>query len=167
MFAWYQSAARVLIKCQDLVSMKYLKLIALKCHDCHVLMQQLLLVGIHDIMPKNVRKTTTKFCLFFNAIRNIVIDSHNLDELEHDVVINLCQLEMYFSSSYFDIMIHLILYPVRETRFCCPIFLRRIYLVEWYLKILKGIRIIIIIQKLRSLKCTSQSKLLIFVQSIS
>jgi len=39
--------------------MQDLKLIGLKSNDYHVLMQQLLLVAIHDILPKNVRFSIT------------------------------------------------------------------------------------------------------------
>ncbi|KAK2450204.1 hypothetical protein QL285_009334 [Trifolium repens] len=39
---------------KKLVSMKELKLIGLKSHDCHVLMQQLLHVAIRGILPDNV-----------------------------------------------------------------------------------------------------------------
>ena len=45
---------------KSLVSMQYLKLIGLKSHDCHILMQQLLSIAIHGILPKNVRHTITR-----------------------------------------------------------------------------------------------------------
>jgi len=37
---------------KSLMSMQDLKLIGLKSHDCHILMQQLLLVAIRGIVPK-------------------------------------------------------------------------------------------------------------------
>lgn len=107
-----------------LVSMKDLKLIGLKSHDCHVLMQQLLPVAIRGILPKEVRRSITKFCSFFNIICSKVIDPNKLDELEEEAFIILCQLEMYFPPSFFDIMVHLIVHLVREIRFCGPDFLR-------------------------------------------
>ena len=45
---------------------------------------------------------------------------------------------MYFSPSFFDIMVHLIAHLVRETKLCGPIYLHLMYLVERYMKILKG-----------------------------
>jgi len=40
--------------------MEDLKLIGLKSHDCHVLMQDLLLVAIRGILLKNVRQVITR-----------------------------------------------------------------------------------------------------------
>ena len=118
--------------------MKDLKLLGLKSHDCHVLMQQLLPVAIRGILPKNVTYTLTRLCFFFNAICSKVIDIEKLDQLENEAVLILCQLEMYFPPSFFDIMVHLIIHLVREVRICGPVFLRWMYPIERYMKILKG-----------------------------
>ena len=45
---------------------------------------------------------------------------------------------MYFPPGFFDIMVHLIVHLVREIKCCGPVFLRWMYLVERYMKILKG-----------------------------
>ncbi|PNY02971.1 hypothetical protein L195_g026293 [Trifolium pratense] len=121
-----------------LVSVKDLKLVGLKSHDCHILMQQLLPVAIRDILPKKVRDVLTRLSLFFNAICSKVIDPNKLDELENEAAIILCQLEMYFPPAFFDIMVHLIVHLVREIRLCGPVYLRWMYPVERYMKILKG-----------------------------
>jgi len=39
-----------------------------------------------------------------------------LNELENEAAIILCQLEMYFSLAFFDIMAHLIVHLVREIK---------------------------------------------------
>jgi len=104
--------------------MEDLKLMGLKSHDCHVLMQDLLLVAIRGILPKNVREVITRVCLFFNAICRKAIDPTRLDDLENEAIILLCQLEMYFSPSFFVIMVHLIVHLMREIRLCGPVFLR-------------------------------------------
>jgi len=98
---------------KSLVSIEDLKLMGLKSHDCHVLMQDLLPVAIRGILPKNVRQVITRVCLFFNAICRKVIDPMSLDDLENEAIIILCQLEMYFPPSFFDIMFHLIVHLVR------------------------------------------------------
>nr|XP_027193555.1 uncharacterized protein LOC101504995 [Cicer arietinum] len=102
---------------KSLVSMKDLKLVGLKSHDCHILMQQLLPVALRGILPKKVRDVLTRLCLFFNAICSKVIDPQKLNELENKAVIILCQLEMYFPPSFY---------------------LRWMYPFERYMKILKG-----------------------------
>ena len=81
---------------KSLVQLKDLKLVGLKSHNCHVLMQQLLVVAIQDILPNKVRHAITRLCFFFNVICSKVIDLLKLDELENDVVINLCQLGCIF-----------------------------------------------------------------------
>ena len=70
--------------------------IGLKSHDCHILMQQLLPIAIRGILPKNVRQTIMCLCAFFSSICNKVIDPLKLDELQAEIVIVLCQLEMFF-----------------------------------------------------------------------
>jgi len=122
-----------------LVSMQDLKLVGLKSHDCHVLMQQLLLVAIQAILPSSVRGIITCLCMFFNAICKKVIDLRVLNDLENETITLLCQLEMYFPPSFFDIMVHLIVHLVRENRLCGPVFLTWMYPVERYMKNLKGI----------------------------
>jgi len=110
--------------------MNDLKLIGLKSHDCHILMQQLLPVAIHGILPKYVRHTITQLCSFFNSMCSKEIDSHKLDELEEEIMVILCQLEMFFPTSFFDIMVHLIVHLVREIRLCDPVYMRWMYLIE-------------------------------------
>jgi len=45
---------------------------------------------------------------------------------------------MYFTPSFFDIMVHLIVHLVREIRICDHVFLRWIYPIESCMKIFKG-----------------------------
>ena len=123
---------------KSLVSINDLKLVGLKSHDCHVLMQQLLPIAIRGILPDKVQVSITRLCFVFNAICSKFIDPARLDELENEAVIVLCQMEMYFTPSFFDIMVHLIVHLMREIRLCGPIFLQWMYPVERYMKVLKG-----------------------------
>ncbi|XP_027362812.1 uncharacterized protein LOC113870421 [Abrus precatorius] len=75
---------------KSLVSMKDLKLVGLKSHDCHVLMQQFLPIAIRDVLPKNVRQVIIRLCLFFNGICSKVINPQKLDDLENEAVLILC-----------------------------------------------------------------------------
>ncbi|XP_028184604.1 uncharacterized protein LOC114371338 [Glycine soja] len=95
-------------------------------------------VVVRGILPKKVRVAINRLCFFFNAICRKVIDPKQLDDLENEAAIILCQLEMYFPPSFFDIMVHLIVHLVREIRLCGPVFLRWMYPVERYMKVLKG-----------------------------
>jgi len=49
-----------------------------------------------------------------------MVDPTNLENLEDDIVETLCLLEKIFPSSFFDIMIHLIVHLVRGLCFCGP-----------------------------------------------
>jgi len=123
---------------KSLVFVNVLKLVGLKSHDCHVLMQQLLPVAIRGTLPEKVHVAITRLCFIFNAICAKVIDPKQLADLKNEVAIVLCQMEMYFPPSFFDIMVHLVVHLVREIRCCGPMFLRWMYPVEQYIKVLKG-----------------------------
>ncbi|BBH09210.1 transposable element gene, partial [Prunus dulcis] len=114
------------------------RLLGLKSHDCHTLMQQLLPVAIRSVLEKPARYAITRLCFFFNAICAKTVDVSKLDKLEEDVVVTLCLLEKYFPPSFFDIMVHLVVHLVREVRLCGPVYFRWMYPFERYMKVLKG-----------------------------
>ena len=106
-----------------LVFMKDLKLIGMKSHDYHVMMTQILPIAIRNILPINIRETIMNLCFFFNKISQKTMDVLELDELEVAAVETVCQLEMYFPPSFFDIMVHLIVHIMYEIKICGPVFL--------------------------------------------
>ena len=118
--------------------MKDLKLKSLKTHDCHVIMEHFLPISIRSILPEKVRRTITKLCFFFRSICSKVIDLAILLTLQKELVITLCELEMFFPPSFFDIMVHLVVHLVKETQLCGPAYMRWMYSTERYMKILKG-----------------------------
>ena len=61
-----------------------------------------------------------------------------LNDLQQDIVVTLCLLEKYFPPSIFDIMLHLTMHLVREVRLCGPVYMRWMYPLERYIKVLKG-----------------------------
>ena len=119
------------------VQMNDLKLIGLKSHDCHVLMTQLLPVAIRGIMTPPIRRTITKLCFFYNSICSKVIDPETLPRLQNDLVETMCELEMYFPPSFFDIMVHVTVHLVREISLCGPVFLRYMYPFERAMGVMK------------------------------
>ena len=134
----YKSATRTFLKCEERDINARFEANWIEVSNCHVLMQQLLSVAIIRILPKNLRHTLTRLCSFFSSICCKVIDSVKLDELEDEIVVILCELEMFFPPSFFDIMVHLVVHLVREVRLCGLVYLRWMYPVERYMKILKG-----------------------------
>ncbi|KAI5335611.1 hypothetical protein L3X38_025744 [Prunus dulcis] len=123
---------------KNLVSLQDSRLLGLKSHDCHTLMQQLLPVAICSVLEKPARYAITRLCFFFNAICAKTVDVSKLDKLKEDVVFTLCLLEKYFPPSFFDIMVHLVVHLVREVRLCGPVYFRWMYPFERYMKVLKG-----------------------------
>ncbi|XP_021727425.1 uncharacterized protein LOC110694556 [Chenopodium quinoa] len=123
---------------RSLVNMDTLKLVGLKSLDCHVLMQHLLPVAIRSILPKIVRYAIIRLCGFFHAIYSKVIDPRELTALEDEIVEILCQLEMFFPPLFFDIMIHLPIYLVREIRYCGPVHMRNQWCFERQMRTYKG-----------------------------
>nr|GEY64272.1 hypothetical protein [Tanacetum cinerariifolium] len=109
---------------KNLVSMKDLKFLGMKSYDFHVLLTQMIPIAIHGVMPPPVRQTITKLCLFFNMIHLKVIDHEKLDELQHDIIIILCQFKMYFPPSFFNAMVHPMSHIVEEIKLDGPVFLR-------------------------------------------
>ncbi|KAL6284249.1 hypothetical protein ACE6H2_015178 [Prunus campanulata] len=123
---------------KNLVPLKDSRLLGLKSHDCHTLMQQLLHVAIRSVLEKPARYAITRLCFFFNAICAKTVGVSKLDKLEEDVIVTLCLLEKYFPPSFFDIMVHLVVHLVREVRLCGPVYFIWMYPFERYMKVLKG-----------------------------
>ena len=120
-----------------LVSVKDCKILGMKSHDCHVLMTHMIPIAIRGLLPDHIRQTITKLCLFFNMIHLKVIDPEVLDSWQRDIVLTLCELEMYFPPSFFDVMVHLVSHIVGEIKACGPVFLRYMYPFERYMGVLK------------------------------
>ncbi|XP_060965366.1 uncharacterized protein LOC133034322 [Cannabis sativa] len=123
---------------KNLVNETELKLMGLKSHDCHALMQHLLPIAIRSVLPKYVRECLTHVCIFFNRLCGKELELDKLDALHEHVAKTLCNLEKFFPPSFFDIMIHLMVHLVREARLCGPVWVRWMYLFERNMKVLKS-----------------------------
>jgi putative effector of murein hydrolase LrgA (UPF0299 family) len=121
------------------MSIKELKLIGMKSHDYHVLLTQLMSVAIRVFLHPKVRHSINKLYFFFNSICCKVINLKTLNKLQSDVVLSLCELEIYFSPSFFDIMVHLTVHLTWEIKICIPIFLHYMYPFERAMGQLKGL----------------------------
>jgi hypothetical protein len=66
-----------------LISLTDLKVVAdVKSHDYHILLTQMIVVGIQNILLVNVRDAIMNFCFFFNAISQKVLSEEALESLE-------------------------------------------------------------------------------------
>ncbi|GKC97064.1 putative transposase-associated domain-containing protein [Tanacetum coccineum] len=122
----------------SLVNLKDRKLIGLKSHDYHMLMQEFLPIAIRSIMHPPTRYAIIRFCFFFKSICSKEIILQELDKMQAELVVTLCLLEKFFPLSFFDIMIHLTVHLTREVKLCGPICFRWMYPFERCMKVIKG-----------------------------
>ncbi|GJX90712.1 hypothetical protein Tco_0344038 [Tanacetum coccineum] len=122
----------------SLVNLKDRKLIGLKSHDYHMLMQEFLPIAIRLIMHPPTRYAIIRFCFFFKSICSKEIILQELDKMQAELVVTLCLLEKFFPPSFFDIMIHLTMHLTREVKLCGPICFRWMYPFERCMKVIKG-----------------------------
>jgi hypothetical protein len=98
-----------------------------KSRDYHVLLMQMIAVGIQNILSVNVQEAIMNFCFFFNSIGQKVLTEEALEKLEKRHYETLCFLEMYFPPAFFDINIHLITHLIKEIKLLGPVFLHQMY----------------------------------------
>jgi hypothetical protein len=73
-----------------LISLPDLKVaLSVKSHDYHILLTQMIVVGIGNFLPVNVQETIMNFCFFFNAIGQKVVSEEALKSLEK------CTMKLY------------------------------------------------------------------------
>ena len=92
------------------------KILGLKSHDCHVLLQRLLLVDIRPYLNKDVCNALMELYGFFQKLCAKTMYVTDLERLEEGIVIILCKLEIIFPPDFFDIMIHLAVHLPREAK---------------------------------------------------
>ncbi|KAI3793975.1 hypothetical protein L1987_36599 [Smallanthus sonchifolius] len=115
-------------------------IIGLKSHDYHILMQRLLPIGVRSGLHKNVSTTINDVCTFFQKICARSVDVKDMYEANEEVVKILCNLEMIYPPTFFDIMVHLILHLPEEAILGGPVYMRWMYPFERYMKKLKAYR---------------------------
>jgi hypothetical protein len=122
-----------------LISFPYLKVATgVKSNDHHVLLTQMIAVGIQNILPVNVWEAIINFCFFFNTIGQKVLSEEALESLEKRHYKTLCILEMYSRPAFFDISVHFIIHLIMEIKLLGPVFLHQMYAYEIFNGILKS-----------------------------
>ncbi|XP_041994040.1 uncharacterized protein LOC121744538 isoform X1 [Salvia splendens] len=109
------------------VQLKPPKLLGLKSHDYHVMMQQLLPIALRNTLSKTVRSPLIKLSQYFRELCSKVICPADVIRLEKDIAVVLCQLEKLFPPSFFDVMVHLTVHLATEVRLCGPVHYRWMY----------------------------------------
>ncbi|XP_061990536.1 uncharacterized protein LOC133708965 [Rosa rugosa] len=106
------------------------KITGLKTHDCHVLLQRLLPVGIRSFLSKDVCDPIVELASFFEQICAKTLKVADLDRLQRDIVVILCKLEQIFPPAFFDIMIHLAVHLPHEAKIAGPVGYRWMFPIE-------------------------------------
>ncbi|XP_007226196.2 uncharacterized protein LOC18791599 [Prunus persica] len=114
------------------------KISGLKTHDCHVLLQRILPIGIRPYLIKEVCAPLVELACFFQQICAKTLNVADLDRLEVDIVVILCKLEKIFPPAFFDVMVHLAFHLPREAKLGGPVGYRWMYPIERMLGKLKG-----------------------------
>jgi len=104
----------------------------MKSHDSHILMQQLLPVALHGSLPKNVVEPLIQLSGYFREICLKTMLLEDLDRLESQIPIILCQLEQIFPPGFFSSMVHVVVHLATECKLGGPIHFRWMYPAERY-----------------------------------
>ncbi|RVX00750.1 hypothetical protein CK203_026403 [Vitis vinifera] len=114
------------------------KILGLKSHDCHVLLQRLLPIGIRKFLRKDISTTLIELSCFFQKLCAKSLRIQDLEILEHDIVLILCKLERIFPPAFFDVMVHLLVHLPHEAKLAGLVGLRWMYPIERILSTYKS-----------------------------
>ena len=96
------------------VNAKNCRLSGLKNHDCHMLLQQILPIGLRGFAHKDISIVLFKLGNFFQDLCSRALKQSELEKLEKHIVLILCKLERFFFLAFFDVMVHLVVHLSRE-----------------------------------------------------
>ncbi|GFS46240.1 hypothetical protein Acr_00g0100990 [Actinidia rufa] len=113
------------------------RLIGLKSHDYHILIQQILPIGMRGFVNKEISTTLFELGNFFQDLCSKTLRRSELEKLEERIVHILCKLEKIFPPAFFDVMVHLAIHLPREALLGGPVQYRWMYPFERFLGALK------------------------------
>ena len=114
------------------VNVEEKKIMGLKIHDCHILLQSILPIGTHGILKKDVTTALMKLGYFFYRICRRTLSVDDIEKMCIDISLILCKLEMIFSSAFFDMMVHLAVHLPNEALLGGSVAYRWMYPIERY-----------------------------------
>lgn len=109
----------------------------LKSHDYHVLIEHLIPATIRNFLPLGPRDVVIRMGHAFQQLCSKVVQLLDMEALEKYVAEMLCMFEIWFPSSFFDILVHLIQHLPRELGIIGPVHSRWMSGVERSLAVLK------------------------------
>lgn len=109
------------------MNLKEYKIVGLKSHDCHVLMERLLPIGLRGHLRKDVCKVLIDLCLFFRELSCKTLNVNALEHMEKNIAVILSKLETIFPPAFFDVMVHLLVHLPYEAKLAGPCQYRWMY----------------------------------------
>ncbi|KAL3616094.1 hypothetical protein CASFOL_040388 [Castilleja foliolosa] len=109
------------------------KLSGMKSHDCHVILQRILPVGIRGSVTKEVREVLTELGHFFQNLCCKKLNKTELEKMKEDICLILCKLEKIYPPAFFDVMVHLSIHLPDEAILGGPVQFRWMYPIERFL----------------------------------
>jgi hypothetical protein len=91
---------------KNMISLSELKVSGYNTHDCLTMLLLFLAIAIRAVNHPYLKVVITHMCHFFNAISKNVINIVELDEIHKEMLVTMCQLEMCFPPSFFNMMEH-------------------------------------------------------------
>jgi hypothetical protein len=113
------------------------RLTAMKSHDHHVMIQQILFSCVRNILLPNVCQAIIRLSKCFQKICMKVVNPNDIPSLKVYVVETLSMLEMWFPLGFFDIMTNLLIHLVENLDVCGLVGARWCYPIERFMAILK------------------------------
>ena len=109
------------------------KIVGLKTHDCHIIFQDIFPFAVSKTMPASVSLPLIKLSNYFKKVCSKIIHPSEIEKLEDEIPEILCELEMIFPPSFFDIMEHLIVHIATEVLYAGPVQFRNMWSPERFI----------------------------------
>ncbi len=86
----------------------------MKIHDHQVMVQQIMSMGICNLLQLGPCKTLICLGTMFQCICTKVVNQNEINAFRIFVVETLCKFEVWFPPTFFDLMTHLVIHLVDE-----------------------------------------------------
>ena len=102
----------------------------MKSHNNHILMQQLFPIAIRGSLSPEVSRHLIDLSYFFREICSKVLNVKELGALEKRIAVTLCELEKIFPSSFFTVMVYIIMHLASKAKVASLVHYRWMYPIE-------------------------------------
>ena len=83
------------------------RLFSFKSHDCHVLLQRILLIRLQRFTNKDISIVFFELGNFFQDLCSRILKRSELEKVKEYIILILCKLERFSPLACFDVMVHL------------------------------------------------------------